>query len=290
MPSRILDISQSEYRSNNIGVPCLSQSTAHTLISQSPLHAWTFHPALGGQSRPRTDAKDSGTLIHKLLLGKGQDIAVLGVKDYRTNAAKEARDEAIALGKLPVKEADYEEAENASNRLATRLLNDYGIILNGESEVAFEWEEAGQQGPVLCRGMMDHVKISEGVIYDVKSTRSAHPRQCAASMVTYGADVQWAAYTNALEKYNSDLLGRSDMIFLFMELDSPYAILPARPNGMMRELGAMKWARAVKLWEKCLTTDTWPGYSTDIVQLEPMPWQMANELIADSETDEEEKS
>lgn len=287
MPARILDVTQAEYRSNSSGVPCLSQSTAHILLSQSPLHAWTFHPALGGQSRPRTDAKDGGTLIHKLLLGKGQDIAVLGVKDYRTNAAKEARDEAIALGKLPVKEADYENAENAANKLATRLLNDYNIILSGESEVAFEWEETGQQGPVLCRGMMDHVKVSEGVIYDVKSTRSAHPRQCAASMVTYGADVQWAAYTNSLEKYNSDLLGRSDMIFLFMELDPPYAILPARPNGMMRELGAMKWARAVKLWEKCLTTDVWPGYSTDIVQLEPMPWHMAAEMVADSETDEE---
>jgi hypothetical protein len=124
MAARILDVTQAEYRSNSSGVPCLSQSTAHTLLSQSPLHAWTFHPALGGQSRPRTDAKDGGTLIHKLLLGKGQDIAVLGVKDYRTNAAKEARDEAIALGKLPVKEADYENAENAANKLATRLLND----------------------------------------------------------------------------------------------------------------------------------------------------------------------
>jgi hypothetical protein len=288
MTARILDIGQLEYRRGTTGsgaIPHLSQSTAHTLISQSPLHAWTFHPKLGGQQRERTDAKDNGTLIHKLLLGKGQDIAVLGVKDYRTNVAKDARDEAIAMGRLPVKEADYEVAEDGANRLRKRLIDDYGIVLDGESEVVFEWEEMGANGPVLCRGMMDHVKVSEGVIYDVKSTRSAHPKQCAASMVTYGADIQTATYVSALEKYKPELAGRIDMIFLFMELTSPYAILPARPNGMMRELGAMKWARAVKIWEKCLATDTWPGYSTDIVQLEPMPWHMTQALLDDAENE-----
>jgi hypothetical protein len=137
--------------------------------------------------------------------------------------------------------------------------------------------------------MMDHVKINDGIILDVKSTRSAHPKQCAASMVTYGSDIQAQAYVSALEKYKPELAGRVDMVFLFMELDPPYAILPARPNGMMRELGAMKWARAVKLWEKCLTTDTWPGYSTDIVQLEPMPWHLAAEMIADEEIEDDTK-
>jgi hypothetical protein len=287
--AELLDVTAAQYHTDpGDGPPSLTQSTAHTIISQSLLHAWTFHPRLGGRQRPPTKAKDGGTLIHKLLLGKGQDLAVLGVKDYRTNAAREARDNAIAAGLLPVKEKDYEDAEHCANQLRKRLSNDYGIILDGDSEVAFKWDEVGENGPVKCRAMMDHVKLQGGVIYDVKSIKNAHPKTCAAHMVNFGYDIQRETYVSALEHLNPELQGRVDFVFLFMELAEPYSIVAARPSGMMRELGAMKWKRAIKLWERALATNKWPGYSTGVIDLEPMPWHLSDAIIADAEDDEEE--
>jgi hypothetical protein len=290
MTAEILNVTSAEYHTDpGDGIPSLTQSTAHTIISQSLLHAWTFHPRLGGKQRPPTKAKDGGSLIHKLILGKGADIAVLGVKDYRSNAAKEARDNAIALGLIPVKEKDYEDAEHAANILKKRLADDYGITFDGESEVAFKWYEDGANGPVKCRAMMDHVKLSQGIVYDVKSIVNAHPKTCAAHMINYGYDVQNSAYTSCIEHINPELQGRVDFVFLFVEVKEPYSIVAARPSGMMRELGAMKWKRAIRLWERALATNKWPGYAAGIIQLEPMPWHMSDQLIADSEEDEDDE-
>ena len=289
MAAEVLNVTAAKYHKDpGDGVPSLTQSTAHTIISQSLLHAWTFHPRLGGKQRPSTKAKDGGSLIHKLILGKGADIAVLGVKDYRSNAAREARDNAIALGLIPVKEKDYEEAEHTATILKKRLADDYGIVFDGESEVAFRWQEEGVNGPVKCRAMMDHVKLSEGMIYDVKTIKEAHPKTCAAHMISYGYDIQNCAYTSCIEHVEPDLQGRVDMVFLFVEVKEPYSIVPARPSGMMRELGAMKWKRAVKLWERALATNKWPGYATEIIPLEPMPWHLSDQIVADAEDEEEE--
>src|SRR5438132_1009339 len=95
MTARFLDCTQAEYFADPCEQPSLSVSIATELILRSPLHAWQIHPRLGGLRRPTTEAMENGTLIHALLLGKGENrIAVLDVKDFRTNAAKEARDAA----------------------------------------------------------------------------------------------------------------------------------------------------------------------------------------------------
>jgi hypothetical protein len=48
---------------------------------------------------------------------------------------------------------------------------------------------------------------------------------------------------------------------------------------MLMEMGRMKWQRAINLWHRCLTTNTWPGYPTT-GKLECAPWQMDDEALA----------
>jgi hypothetical protein len=282
MSARILTCTEAEYFRDPCIVPSLSQSIAHTLVSKSPAHAFLRHPRLGKTSIDDDDptpAKDAGKTMHKLLLGKGADIEVVVADDYRTKAAQQVRDMARSQGKVPMIEHKFEQLRGAADVLRKKLA-DRGYAFSGDSEVAFEWEEQGAHGPVLCRGRMDHVILDQATIYDVKKIESAHPDTCAAHIYDYGYDIQWAAYVSALRKFlgQPDLL--VDMVFLFVEVDPPYAITPVnlRECGAFTEIGAMRWSRAVGIWERCLARNDWPEYCDRPVQLEPKPWHMQKEI------------
>jgi hypothetical protein len=84
--------------------PSLTQSVAKILLEKSPLHAWHAHPRLNPDYQHDDATKfDIGNIAHKMLLGRGKEIVVLeDFDDWRTKAAKEAREEAAAAGKLAV--------------------------------------------------------------------------------------------------------------------------------------------------------------------------------------------
>ena len=281
--ARILDCSEADYFSDPCEVPSLSQSIAHTLVAFSPLHAWNEHPKLGKQQEPEDDdsrARVDGKILHRLLLGRGADIVVCQFNDFRSAAARAMRDEAILNGKVPVIEHKYAEAAAAAEILREKLAA-RGYAFDGQSEVAFEWDEAGEHGPVRCRGRMDHIKIGDtfAQILDPKKIVSADPMTCSKHFYTYGYDIQWAAYTSAMAKYRPDLGEPGvDMVFLFMEFEPPFAITDVRPSPAFQDIGRQRWERAILLWERCLRTNSWPEYCTSPVDLEPQPWVMNQEI------------
>lgn len=280
LETRFARLTAEEYFAEPCAVPALSASIAHVLDSESPLHAWTRHPKLGGIKRAPTKALDNGSLSHALLLGAGKGIEVIAADSYRTNAAKEARDAARDAGLIPVLEEDYEVARVAADAIRKRFA-DLGIVLDGEPEIAALWSETASNGAaVQCRGMMDHLKLP--VIYDIKSIRSANPQMCRKHIESYGYAIQRAAYVSAIERIKPELAGRVDFVFVFYELAPPYEVTPIRLSGAFRELGARAWRRAVDRWEECLRTDTWPGYVDRIVDLEPSPWALSRDMEIES--------
>ena len=78
------------------------------LLAKSPLHAWMASPRFPGR-RPvkRTYREDMaiGNAAHKLLLGRGKDLAVLAFDNMMSGDAKKARDAAWATGREPVDSA-----------------------------------------------------------------------------------------------------------------------------------------------------------------------------------------
>ncbi len=275
--ARVLDCTLDAYYRDPCVVPSLSQSIAKVLITKSPLHAWTAHPRMGAVSQESTKAKDEGTLIHKLLLGKGATLSVLEVDDYKTKAARELRDDALANGRLPVKVADYIAAQAAAETLNVRLL-DAGVDLSGGvAEMPVEWHEEGYDGYVLCRGALDYFKRDALQIIDVKKIASADYESCMRYAYEYGLDIQDAAYRSAISKLVPDSAGRIDFVFAFVELEAPYGVNPVRLTGQFRDMGRARWDRAVRLWERCTREDHWPGYTESITTLEPPGWAIAKE-------------
>lgn len=278
--AKILHCTEEEYFADPCEVPSLSQSIAGKILSRSPLHGWSAHPRLGGapaedgeeddgdeEVEKSTDALDTGKLLHKLMLGKGVDVVIVHADSFRTKVAKAARDEAREAGKLPIIVAKYEALVKSADVLRNRCAA-AGYPLTGESEVAIEWTEPGNDGPVVCRCRLDHVFLSEGRILDIKKIRNAHPRKAARNFIDYGYDIQYAAYRRAVSALHPELRGRVDFTFLYMELEPPFVVVPARPDGAFREIGENRWLQAVKIWERCLATNRWPSYSDQVVTLE----------------------
>jgi hypothetical protein len=275
-------MSAEEYHADPCPEPSLSSSIAHALTAQSPRHAFLRHPRLGGLPRKATKPMNRGTLCHALLLGQGRDVVVLEAADYKTKDAQRERDEAVAAGKTPVLADEYGEAGIAVNSIRDQLLNDFGITLDGESELAMFWHELADDGTrVPCRAMLDHWNEARGRGLDLKISRSAHPRACMLHMLEYGYDLQWAAYTSGLGKVFPKLQGRLEFLYLFAEGEPPYCVTPCEPAGTMRQVGESRWRRAINLWARCMRENKWPAYVTDVARLEAPPWALEREMIQD---------
>lgn len=258
--------------------PRLSASLAHLMLSKSPRHAWAAHPLLGGTLvEEPSEEQRRGTLLHKLLLGEGQNLRVVDAADWRTKAAREEREAAGEAGEQAVLLPAWERANETAAELRGAIL-DLGFALGEEGhfteQVAY-WQES----EVKCRARIDlRSKLHPGMIADLKIVRSANPATFGRAMLAFGLDVQHATYTSAVEHLIPELAGRVRMEFLLCEPFPPYAVCRVRPAGSMRSLGASKWARAVKLWGECMASGKWPGYA--VAEVEAPTWALTEDLSA----------
>ncbi|HEY8943080.1 MAG TPA: PD-(D/E)XK nuclease family protein, partial [Polyangiaceae bacterium] len=204
------ELTPEEYHGDPCEVPALSSSIAKILVTESPAHAWLAHPRLGGRRFEPSADMDRGSLMHALLLQHERPVSVVDADDWRTKAAREAREAARAAGVLPVLRHKYDSALKASEVIRSRLRDEWGILLDGRVEVAAVWEELADDGTkVLCRAQMDHLAIDLGAasILDLKCGGCAAPDFCERQMVPMGYDIQQAAYTRAIESIFPRLAG-----------------------------------------------------------------------------------
>lgn len=266
--------------------PSLSSSIAHTLVTRSPRHAWLEHPKLGARERKPTRAMDEGSILHRLILGKGAQFEIVNAPDFRQGWAREMRDEIRANGKVPLLTHDFERLRHIAERVRKRC-EEEGFALAGESEVCVEFQEKGEHGPVSCRCMFDHMRRDVHAIFDLKKVATARPIDLERRIVENGLDIQEAAYRSAYEKLFPEAEGRTDFAFIFAETESePYEVVTARLDGAFREIGRQRWMRAVLAWERLLACGQWPwpGYVDGAVVLNPPQWVIAQELGNDYAT------
>jgi hypothetical protein len=282
-PQLLRGVSHSDYHGDLLpGSPRFSRSIAVRLLQQSPLHALAAHPTLGGKAveEPEEDAQaqarmDTGSLLHLLLLGAGQQVAVIEHDSWRTNAAKDAREEARSSGLLPVLAGKYFAAQVTATAIRHSLAR-YGIHPEAyESEATALWESNG----VACKARMDLLNLGLGEELDLKIVDRINLRAFEASVERYGLDVQNAAYVEAVETIHPPLAGRVSLEFVLAERLPPHdvAIVPLSPA--LVDLGRQKWRRAQGIWRRCLESDVWPGFGR-CAAVEARPWQLEQEFTA----------
>lgn len=280
------NISEKDYHADNLcDTITLSRSLAQVLIEQAPIHAFQAHPRLGGKPEAEaaedddtTPAMDFGSLGHKLLLGRGQEVVVGEWKTFATNAAKDFRKQARAEGKLPVLRKTYDRGvalkAGATEELKRLGLHDQFFAAKPEVVALFD------DGPVRCRCMFDRLLIDGGsaTVFDVKITDSANPKVCERQIQNMKYDLQDAFYLTGLHRLIKDIEGRARFIFLFIENSFPFVVTPIELDGAFKSNGISKYCHAYAIWQKCLQLNQWPAYVDGVYKASPKEWALAEEI------------
>jgi hypothetical protein len=169
---------------------------------------------------------------------------------------------------------------------ARRLLS--GV---GDAELSVVWTDAGNG--VLCKARLDRWSpaIAGGAIVDIKTCRDASPRVFERSIYEYGYHRQAAMY---LAGANANGLSAEHFVVVAVEKEPPFAVAVYRITEGAIDAGAdqvfgpmqadgIRRGGLLGLYGRCLTTDTWPGYSDNIedIALPHYAWgQISDEAAA----------
>ena len=258
----------SVYHADPAPEPSLSHSMARILLDRSPRHAWTAHPRLNPnfEPDPPTQAKEDGSILHALILGAGERVTPIRANDYKTRAARDARDEARALGKMPILEEHLAELQDCAASVRKQIAEDPDLAWflepDGESEVTLLW----QMGPVWCRGLADRINRRLRRIGDLKSTiMSAKPDDIGPKIARdYAGQDFW--YRLGAETLLPTPDGGEPWRFTFIafERDAPFCISAHELPQPVMDFAKERMFQAVRTWATCLITDEWPGYAKGI--------------------------
>jgi hypothetical protein len=247
----------------------LSSTGARKLIPPScpaKFRWWLDHP------EPPRAVFEFGSAAHQLVLGTGPELMEVEADDWRTKAAKEARDQAREGGLIPLLSADYAAVHTMAAELREHPIA--GPLLDpdrGYAEVSLFWRD----GPVWGRARLDKLTATRSgrpVIADYKTAASAAPEDVEKAIARYGYHVQGAHYVAGAQALNiaSEDIG---YVLVFQEKEPPYLVTVAEPHPLSMRLGARRVRQAFDLYAECQASGVWPGYGDGVIYPELPAWE-----------------
>lgn len=267
-----------EYHADPTPAPSLSASIAVELLHRSPRHAWFAHPKLNPDFvREESETFDLGTAAHAYLLEGGKSrFAIIDAPDWRTKAAKEARDAARSAGQVPLLAkhwADVQAMTDAAKRQLVTHAARPRPFTAGLPEQTLVWQE----GPVWCRARLDWLHDDRRAIDDLKTTAaSANPEAWSRSLFGAGYDIQAAFYLRGLRA----VCPGAEPVFRFVVVENfaPFALSVIGLTPEALTIGEKKVLYALETWQACLESGQWPGYPTRVCYAQLPPWEEARWL------------
>lgn len=266
------DLREEAYHADPCPTPSLSSHTAMTIIGESLMHAWRRHPRSPAFAPyVPSSAADRGTAAHALLFG-GQEIEAIQAEDFRTNAAREARDRARAAGRVPLLAKDAEAILAMTGPARERF-----ALLHGQEGYLCEQSALWQDGEGWRRARIDSVSVDHTLIVDYKTTEGAvDALSCERRIADMGLQIQAAAYVSAVEALHPELIGRVRFVFQWQEQRAPFALSPPiEMSEAFLSLGRAQWEAAGQLWDKAIRHGAFPGFSPYPYLACPPPWELS---------------
>jgi hypothetical protein len=259
------DMDEAEYHAH----PALSSSGAKKLLPPScpALFKWERE-----NKRPEKRAFDLGHAAHAKVLGVGARLAVVDALDWRTKAAREARDEAYAEGLTPVLAHEDEQitgmaAAILEHPIASAVFDpDYG-----SPEQSLFW--CDERFGVERRARLDWLPEPSGgrlIVADYKTCISAEPAAIRKTVANYGYYMQAPWYIDAVRALG--LAEDVSFVFVFQEKTAPYLVTVVELDAMALRLGAARNDQALAVFAECTETGDWPGYSDEVELISLPSW------------------
>ncbi|QFG09996.1 RecB-like exonuclease/helicase [Mycobacterium phage Antsirabe] len=243
----------------------LSSSGARALLSTTPEEFdWNRRNDRGVNKN-----FDYGHVTHKMVLGKGNALALLDPKvcghtadgkiakvPQSTAEWKAAEAHARKVGKIPVAKWDMDKAQTMAgrvfqHRIAGRLLS------KGQAEHSVYWHDDATGVRLRCRPDFLTDGLGRTICIDYKTATSANPAQFQRAVVDYGYHQQQAFYEDGLAEIGLDNVG---FLFIVQAKTAPFTVSVCRIKPEVVELGRRQNRAAIELFARCTESGQWPGY------------------------------
>lgn len=266
-------LSHDAYHADPVVVPSLSSSVGKLLIDQTPRHAFMAHARLNPQHEPDNDKKfDLGSAVHAMMTRDDRAFAIIPADDYKTKAAREAREVAAAAGQIPLLARQHDQARaiaRAARAQLDRTEDAVGVFTPawGDYEITGVWQDDG----AWCRIRCDALSKQRFIIADLKVTNgSADAETWQRQIGNMGYDFQEAFYRRGVERLTGR---RPHFLFVVIEADPPHALAVHALTPEWQHIGDAKVDRAIQTWRWCMKHGAWPGYSRRTHYHEPPAWE-----------------
>lgn len=240
----------------------MSASDACTINERTPLHYWSLskmNPARPAKEEADTEAVRSGKAFHVMSLEPetwDDTVAVLPYDDYRTKAAQEARDAAIAAGKTPLKRPTFERlqpmlAALMSHPIAAALLKKPGHV---EKTLLWRDDATGAE----CRTRPDKIAADLSFFIDLKTATDASDSEFSKHAWQMGYAVQSRHQADGIAACYGKRPQTGYLIVI--ERDYPHAVAVKKFDGESVAKADLLLKRARMIWAACKEANYWPGY------------------------------
>jgi hypothetical protein len=227
----------------------LSVSSAKVLLKAPALYKWQRDNPVHSESF------DFGKVVHALVLGAGiDDVYVVPFDDWKTKAAQAERKIARADDMAPVTIPEWERACAMADAIAGH--EGAQRLLSGGAPEVYLLAKDPDTG-IMRRAWVDY--LSPDAVVDYKTAASVEPYAFAKSAAKYGYHQQAAWTLDMLTDlgYNPP----ETFTFITQEKDAPYLVEVYDLDEASIERGRELNREALRTFQHCLATDTWPGYT-----------------------------
>lgn len=276
--------------------PALSSTGAKKLTAPStPAHYRSWRDT---EQEPRRDF-EIGRAAHTVVLGTGAPLHVVEAATWQTKAAKEERQLARDLNRIPVLAAEYEEIQAMADAIRShpvasvlfaRQRYEGGQLLpaTGTPEVSLFWHDPLSGIDKRCRLDWLPSAVSEsGALYvpDYKTCNSASDDAISRALRDYGyhQQAEWnteGIHACGLNVVDGGVLAPVVFLFVFQEKTAPYLINVKAIEDKTFEIASRKNFEAAQVFRRCMELGEWPGYPFGIGRAQLPYWDLRRELEA----------
>ena len=248
--------------------PAISASKLKKIACGTPLDYWAEYEDPNRIPKQPTDAMRQGSLVDCLITEpeKFERRYVVAPKcDRRTKAGKalwaEAQEEAAAKCAQVIPE---EWLFNAK-AIAGKLRNDpvASVYLQGKGQEPHFWTD--KEHEIECRYLPDIEDPENGMLIDLKKTKSANPKHFAKQAYSLGYDIQVAHYR---EGYR-DRYGEypRQIVLLSYEWDFPHNWSANIITEALIDEGCRRREEAMCTLKQCRGVNEWPSWGVHVMDV-----------------------